>query len=319
MPGCSQKSGTRPRRGDDPAQAEHRRVGGEHDELAAGRRELEAAIERRSRALARPRSGRASRPAVGEAQRQLGGPRPRDHERSSPASSGSKSTSQIHETSRPSAISSLSATTARRGGEPVEQRPHRLVGAGRVLDQQHQQALVVDRDPLEAAERGHEPLETLRDLRERRPERTCDRRRCGRVVDVVEAREREPNPRRARRGDEREVRALEALAARSRVPPPRAAAARGAAGGAAPVAQMADIGRRVLVRRAAVEAVLRVGRVLERAARACAGRRARRRSCAGGRGRASPSIGSSALTTRSASGSAATALRQRSATSSSSP
>ncbi len=51
---------------------------------------------------------------------------------------------------------------------------------------------------------------------------------------------------------------------------------RGVAVRAAVVAEMADVGRGVLVRRAADEAVLRVGRVLERPAAHAAGRRGRR-------------------------------------------
>ena len=49
-------------RGDDLAQREHRGVGREDDELAAGRRQLEPAVERRARATGRPRSARAARP-----------------------------------------------------------------------------------------------------------------------------------------------------------------------------------------------------------------------------------------------------------------
>ena len=74
------------------------------------------------------------------------------------------------------------------GRAALEQRPHGLVRAGGVLDQEDQQLLVADRDPLEAAERGAEPLQPGADLLERRAERVRERGRAERVVDVVEAR-----------------------------------------------------------------------------------------------------------------------------------
>ena len=49
-------------------------------------------------------------------------------------------------------------------------------------------------DPLEAAERGAEPLEARADLVQRRAERLRQRSRPERVVDVVEARERQAGP-----------------------------------------------------------------------------------------------------------------------------
>ena len=78
-------------------------------------------------------------------------------------------------------------------GRAVEQRPHRLVRPGWVLDQEHQQAPVAGLDAFEAAEGGCEPRQARSDRLERRTDRSCDRRGCGRVVDVVEARQCEPN------------------------------------------------------------------------------------------------------------------------------
>ena len=76
----------------------------------------------------------------------------------------------------------------------VDERAHDLVGAGRVLDQQHQQAAVADRDPLEAAEGGREAAQAGGDLGERQAERERERRGAERVVDVVEAGQRELDP-----------------------------------------------------------------------------------------------------------------------------
>ena len=75
---------------------------------------------------------------------------------------------------------------ARRGA--FDERSDRLVRAGRVLDQEHEQAPVADRDPLEAPERGREAPEPGANIVEPDPER--QRQRCGseRVVDVVEPR-----------------------------------------------------------------------------------------------------------------------------------
>ena len=70
-----------------------------------------------------------------------------------------------------------------------------------------------------------------------------------------------------------------------------------AAARAAVVAEMADVGRGVLVRRAAADAPLRVGRVLQRRARHGAGRRARRRRNRAVPAAISPSCGSSPLAT----------------------
>src|SRR5207247_5462080 len=53
----------------------------------------------------------------------------------------------------------------------VDQRPDDLVGAGRVLDQEEQQALAADVDPLETAESWRSRLEPAGDLVERRAQR----------------------------------------------------------------------------------------------------------------------------------------------------
>src|SRR5262249_25093426 len=109
--------------------------------------------------------------------------------RSSAGNSGSQSTSQIHDTSRPSAISSFSASTRQHGerrSPARDERPHRLVRAGRILHEQDEHALVADGDPLEAPERGPEPLQSGDDVVERRPERERQGGRAERVVDVVQ-------------------------------------------------------------------------------------------------------------------------------------
>ncbi len=87
-----------------------------------------------------------------------------------------------------------------------------------------------------------------------------------RVVDVVEAGKRELDPPRALGGDEVEGGPLEPgeLDRPSRHLERRPGVA---AGGAAVVAEVPDVGGRVLVRRAAPDAVLRVGGVLERRSR----------------------------------------------------
>jgi hypothetical protein len=142
---------------------------------------------------------------------------------------------------------------------------HDLVGAGRILDEEHEDDLVAGGDPLEAAEGGAEALETGPDLLERRAQRMCER--CGgeRVVDVVEAGERKPDPGRAVRSLELERRRAQPveldsrradLERRARVP----------AGGAAVVTEMADVRRDELVRTPAADAIAGIGRVLERRA-----------------------------------------------------
>ena len=272
--------------GHDPPQREHRGVGGED------RRARRRAGSARARGRAPPRapgttsSAASSSPPYLNRSASSAARSPLATRCSSPSPSGSKSTSQIHETSRPSAIPSLSAISAVAGAAAVDERPDRLVRARRVLDQQDQHgAVVADRDPLEAAERGAEARETRRDLVERRAERPGERGRGERVVDVVEPGKGELDPPRPLGRDEVERRAVEPaqlelprrdVERRPRVP----------AGRAAVVAEVADVRGRVVVRRAADDAVLRVGRVLERRAARGAGRRGRSGPRRPGRGRA---------------------------------
>ena len=86
---------------------------------------------------------------------------------------------------------SFSATTAHTWRAGVDQRAHDLVGAGRVLDQQQQQPPVADRDPLEAPERSGDAPEPAGDLARAGRRASGSGARGERVVDVVEARERE--------------------------------------------------------------------------------------------------------------------------------
>ena len=148
---------------------------GRSDELAAGRRQLEPTVERASE-VGLDLDRVLVEAAVAKAERELGRAAAARDERLEPGSSGSKSTSQIHETSRPSAISSLRATTSTLRCAAVDERPHRLVRAGGILDQEQEEPLVADRDPLEAPERGGEALEPGGDLVERRAERAGERR-----------------------------------------------------------------------------------------------------------------------------------------------
>ena len=101
-----------------------------------------------------------------------------------------------------------------------------------------------------------------RDLVERGAERARERRGAHRVVDVVEARQRELDPARALRHDEVEGRPVEPCELdrprRHLERRPRVAAVR-----AAVVAEVPDVRGRVVVRRSAADAVLRVGGVLE--------------------------------------------------------
>ncbi len=148
----------------------------------------------------------------------------------------------------------------------VDERAHDLVRAGRILDQEEQQLLAVDRDALEPAEGGAEAGEPRDDLVERRAERLRERRSGERVVDVVEARASASSTRaRSRRRDEIERDPLEAVqldrAGRDVERGPRVAAVR-----AAVVAEVPDVGGAVVIGRPAADAVLRVGRVLERRA-----------------------------------------------------
>ena len=205
------------------------------------------------------------------------------------------------------------------GDAGVDERADDLVRAGGVLDQEHEHVPVAQRDSLEAAERGAEALQARLDLRQLDPHRLGQRGGRERVVDVVEPGQAQADAGVALGRHEIEGGALEPgqldvarddVERRTRV----------AAVGAAVVAEMADVGRREDVRRAAADAVLRVGRVLQprpRPARVVESEDDRPGHAAAAR---SPSWGSSPFTTTEAFGSSAcTAARQRSATSSSSP
>src|SRR4029450_10931787 len=98
-------------------------------------------------------------------------------------------------------------------GEPwataFDERANRLVRAGRVLDQEQQDAPVADRDALESPESRVEALEADGYVVEPHAEGT--RERCGgdRVVDVVEPRHTKAHPARSLRRLERERGVLE--------------------------------------------------------------------------------------------------------------
>ncbi len=252
--------------GDDPSQREHRRVGGENGELAARGRQREAAVERplERRHDLDPRRGRARRRRTA-ARAPLRGCRWRRAARGR-ATSGSKSTSQIHETSRPSAMSSLSATTATCGDAPSTRvRTASFAPAGFFTSsiRRRRSPIAIRSKRPNAAEKRPRPRADVC-----RRDTECEAERRGRecVVDVVEPRQAQLDPRFAGRGSQREGGSVEAaqldLARRHVERRSGVAAVR-----AAVVAEMADVGGRVHVRRPAAEAVLRVGRVLERGSR----------------------------------------------------
>ena len=74
------------------------------------------------------------------------------------------------------------------GAAGVDEGAHGLVRPGRILDQQHQQPPVTDRDALEPAEGSRGSAEPCGDIRQRNAQRQAQCRRGERVVDVVEAR-----------------------------------------------------------------------------------------------------------------------------------
>ena len=75
----------------------------------------------------------------------------------------------------------------------VERAQH-LVGAGGVLDQQDRGRAAAEVDRLRAPERGRDRGQAGGDVGQRDVEREAQRGRAERVVDVVEARERELDP-----------------------------------------------------------------------------------------------------------------------------
>ena len=175
--------------------------------------------------------------------------------------SGSKSTSQIHETSCPSAIASLSATT-RTGGTPVSSvRTTSFAPAGFLMRRRTTDlppAGIRSKRPNAALNRSSPARTSSSDA----PTASASAAAVGRVVDVVEPGQAELHARRTVRRHEVEARRLEAAeldVARgdvelgAAVPADRAAV----------VAEVTDVRGRELVRRAAANAVLRVGGVLQ--------------------------------------------------------
>src|SRR5262249_5559694 len=144
----------------------------------------------------------------------------------------------------------------------AEQRANHLVCPGWVLDQEEQHRAAVDRDPLEAAERGARRAEARFDLVQPGTELPGEGGRCEGVVHVVEPWEPDPDAPSPLRRDEVERRRFEPL----ELDRPRGENECRAAvttGRAAVVAEVADVRCRVGVRCPAAEAVLRVRRVLE--------------------------------------------------------
>ena len=141
------------------------------------------------------------------------------------------------------------------------------------------------------------------DLLQRRPERLRERGRSERVVDVVEAGEGQPKADAPLRRLERERRRLEPVELDLRRPHlqrgPRVAAGR-----AAVVAEVADVGGREVVGLAAAHAVAGVGGVLERGARVPRVVDPVRDRTVAVVGASSPTCGSSPLTTSTVSGGA---------------
>ena len=238
--------------------------------------------------------------------------------RSACSSNGSKSTSQIQETSRPSAIASLSATTSVGGTPPLSSvRIASFAPAGFLISSMSTRRPSTSmRSKRPKAARNAASPSTISSSAVPRARQRLRRRE--RVVDVVEPRQRQPQPVLLRARDEVEARRLEPVQldpARRHVELRAGVPARWAA----VVAEMPDVGGGVGVRRAATQAVLRVGGVLQRRARYArvvdavpdgAGRPAAR----------SATSGSSATTTSAvSSGSSATASCHRSAMCSSSP
>ena len=154
----------------------------------------------------------------------------------------------------PSAIASLSATTASVGAPPATSvRTASFAPAGFLISSIRSAALA-ERDPLEAAERGVEALESRDDLvraaRRARAPATRPRARCRRcrARAAAAARGALPPASRARRRSRR------ARPARSRAPRRRAAAACSRTAGSV-VAEVADVGgvRRRTARRSATQ------------------------------------------------------------------
>ena len=144
--------------GEQVAQLEQRRVGGQREEALARRPRRRRRRATRSRSRSTTSSARRSRRTSAAAP----SPRPACPSRSRAGRgrrSTSKSASQIQETSRPSAIRSLSASQRSSRAVLERERAQHLVRAGRVLDQQDRQLAAVDRDRLDPPEGPAEALE----------------------------------------------------------------------------------------------------------------------------------------------------------------
>ena len=172
--------------GDDLAQSQHRRVRGQDDELSARLGQRQAAVESaREVCLQLHRFGREA--AVLGTQSELGGP---ITGRDQPLQAVEERL-EVH-VPDPGHVAAVGdrivqgddGQTRRAAGD---QRPDRLIGSGRVLDQKHEEPLVTDLDALEAAESGAEALEARLDLVRCRAERGRKGGSRDRVVDVVEA------------------------------------------------------------------------------------------------------------------------------------
>ena len=177
--------------GDDALQREHRGVGRQDDELAAVGRQFEAAVERRSR------SGSTTICASS---------RPPYLKRSASSAARSPVATSVCETVEqrlevdvpdPRDVAAVGDRVVQRDDgdawrAAVDERAHGLVRAGGILDQEQQQPLAVptgirSNRPNAALKRA----EAGRDLVERRAERPGERGGAERVVDVVEAGQRE--------------------------------------------------------------------------------------------------------------------------------
>ena len=174
---------------DDAAKREHRGVRRQHDELAARRGQCEPTVERPLE-LRDDLEGVGIEPRVLETKRELRGPVARHDHPLEPV----EERLEVH-VPDPRRVFPVGDRVVQRdhgqlGGRARNKRPHGLVGAGRILDQEHQQGTAAAHlDPLEAAERRVEALEARDDLVEGRAQGTCERCRRERVVDVVETRQ----------------------------------------------------------------------------------------------------------------------------------
>ena len=275
---------------------------------------------RRPASSSRPRSSarlevghdldrRSRQAAVGAPQRELGGAVAREDEPldAREAAARSRRPRSTRRRGRRRSRRSARATSDPRGAAATSVRTTSFAPAGFFTSSSSTRRSPIV-DALEASERRPAARSPVDDLVGRGAERAGERRGGERVVDVVEAgkrrsgRARDPSGR-TRSNDVASSPCSSTVAGADLERRPRVPAR-----GAAVVPEMPDVGGRVVVRRAAAEAVLRVGGVLERRAglrgvvetEGDAARRSRARS---------PTCGSSALTTSVASaGSAPTAV-----------